>query len=325
MPASDASRSFADAGLSISRIGFGCASLMRLPSGRDRQRLIAAALDAGVTHFDVARMYGLGAAEAELGRALRQRHEQVTVATKFGIDASGALRRLGPAQRPARALLARSTRVRTAVRGRRELFATPRRYDADRARSSLDQSLRELGLDHVDILFLHDPRPQDEIDGAALVAFLEQARAAGKIRAWGASLDDVSGLAILPRLPVRGVLQLRGDALAGEPIEQPSIVFGALSRHAAIASWVNHSTERRREWTEALGADPLADDLLASLLLADVLARPGVESVLYATTRADRLAVPAKLLRSSPAAAQLDAFAALIADARPSIEAAGTG
>jgi hypothetical protein len=320
------SLSLAEAGLSVSRVGFGCASLMRLPSARERRRLIAAALDAGITHFDVARMYGLGAAEAELGLALQGRRDQVTVATKFGIDASGALRRIGRLQGPARALLAQSTKLRSAVRSRREVFATPRQYDAERARTSLDRSLRELSLDHVDILFLHDPRPQDQIDGAPLVAFLEEARAAGKIRAWGSSLDAVSGLEILSRLPGRGVLQLRREALAttavdAPSIDAPSIAFGALSGHTAIASWLERSPEPRRRWTSELGADPLAGDLLALLLVAQVLAAPGVEAVLYATTRAGRLTVPAQLLSSPPPEAQLAAFARLLADSRAAVQA----
>jgi aryl-alcohol dehydrogenase-like predicted oxidoreductase len=176
----------------ISRVGFGCASIMRLPWARQRRDLIAAAIDAGLTHFDVARMYGLGAAEAELGRALRGRRNQVTIATKFGLNA-GALRWLGRLQAPARALLARSTATRTAVRRQRDLFVTPRVYDVAQARRSLDLSLRRLATDHVDILFLHDPRPQDDI-GDGMTAFLEEAKAAGKIRAWGMSLGRRSAL-----------------------------------------------------------------------------------------------------------------------------------
>jgi len=307
------------AGLSISPVAFGCASLLRLPSARERAGLIAAAIDAGVTHFDVARMYGLGAAEGELGRALRGRREQLTVATKFGIDASGGLARLGRLQAPARALLAKSSKVRSAVRSRRDAFATPRSYDAGRARVSLDRSLLELGLDHVEILFLHDPRPHDEVDGAALVAFLEDARSAGKIRAWGVSLDAASGLEVLPRLPGRGVLQLRYDVLAPTPDARPAIAFGVMSAHAAIGAWLRDDPSRRQEWTAALGADPLDGDQLASLLVAEALRRPGVKSVLYATTQPARLAVPRRTLQSPLPAGQVDTFAGLIAAARSQV------
>ncbi len=309
----------ADGGLAISRVGFGCASLMRLPSSRERRVLIAAAIDAGLTHFDVARMYGLGAAEAELASALSGRRDQVTIATKFGIDVSGAMRWLGRIQAPARALLARSDATRDAVRSRRERFVAPRVYDVAKARASLDRSLRNLSVDHVDILFLHDPRPQDEIDGAALGGFLEEARAAGKIRAWGVSLDDSSATEVLSRLPDHGIVQLRHDALGDASPHPRSIAFGALSAYAAISRWLSRSPQARREWTTAIDADPLEHDLLAKLLLAHTLSQPGVVASLYSTTRAPRLAVPAAILQSAVPSGQLESFARCLADDRDAI------
>jgi aryl-alcohol dehydrogenase-like predicted oxidoreductase len=299
-------------GVVISRVGFGCASLMRLPSARRRRNLVAAAIDAGLTHFDVARMYGLGAAEAELGRALRTRRDQVTIATKFGIEASGPLRALGRLQAPARALLARSKRTRAAARRQRDLFVAPRRYDVAQARRSLDTSLRKLATDHVDILFLHDPRPHDEIDDG-LAAFLEEARAAGKIRAWGMSLDDPSGVEVLSRLPDHGVVQLRHDALTETHSRPRSIAFGSLSAHPTIAAWLTEAPEARRRWTEAIGADPLKDDLLAQLLLSHTLQQEGVIASLYSTTQPRRLAVPAAVLRSPAPSDQVEAFARCLA------------
>jgi D-threo-aldose 1-dehydrogenase len=304
--------------LVISRIGFGCAGLMRLPSARQRRNLLAAAIDAGLTHFDVARMYGLGAAEAELGRALKGRRRQVTIATKFGIDVSGRLRWLGRLQAPARALLASSSATRTAVRRRRDTFAGPRLYDVPRARDSLDTSLRKLAVDHVDILFLHDPRPQDEID-PGLAAFLEEARAAGKIRAWGMSLDDPSGTEVLSRLPDEGIVQLRHDVLNEAPRRSRSIAFGALSAHPAISEWLSEAPDARRRWAEAIGADPLERDRLAELLLAHTLGQDGVIASLYSTTQPSRLALPASIMRSDGLSDRLDAFAGCLAADRNAI------
>jgi len=304
--------------LEISRIGFGCAGLMRLPSARRRRNLVAAAIDAGLTHFDVARLYGLGAAEAELGRALQGRRGQVTIATKFGIDASGALRWLGRLQAPARALLASSSATRTAVRRRREAFVSPRVYDAAKARDSLDTSLRKLGVDHVDILFLHDPRPQDAID-AGLGVFLEEARSAGKIRAWGMSLDDPSGTEVLSRLPDQGIVQLRHDVLTETTARPESIAFGALSAHPAISRWLSEAPDARRRWAHAIGADPLEHDLLAQLLLAHTLEHDGVMASLYSTTQPPRLAAPASIMRSDGSPDALDGFASCLGADRDAI------
>lgn len=308
-----------EADLVISRIGFGCASIMRLPSARHRRNLVAAATDAGLTHFDVARMYGLGAAEAELARALRGRRDQVTIATKFGLDAHGALRWVGRLQAPARALLARSSKTRAAVRGQRDVLVAPRVYDVAKARRSLDTSLRKLSTDHVDILFLHDPRPQDEIDGAALQQFLEDARAAGKIRAWGMSLDDPSGVDVLSRLPDHGIVQLRHDVLSDAKPRPRSISFGTLSAHPLIAQWLSVSPDARRRWTEELDADPLEQDLLAKLLLEHTLGQDTVVASLYSTTQPGRLAAPAAALRSPSPSNQLEAFARCLARERDAI------
>ena len=319
MSAPPASVGLDDADLVISRVGFGCASLMRLPSVRQRRNLIAAAVDAGLTHFDVARMYGLGAAEAELGAALRGRRGDVTIATKFGIDASGALRWLGRLQAPARAVLAKSSRTRAAVRSQRDLFMAPRVYDVAKARRSLDTSLRKLSIDHVDIFFLHGPRPQDAIDGAALQEFLEGARAAGKIRAWGVSLDDEYGGEVLSRLPDHGIVQLRHDLLSEAKPRPRSIAFGALSAHPRIAQWLSETPGARRRWTEAMGADPLEHGLLAKLLLALTLEQEGVLASLYSTTQPRRLAVAAAIMSSALPSSQLDIFARCLGDERDAI------
>ena len=59
-------------GRNTTALGFGCASLMRLPEARDRQRLLDLAVDLGIRHFDGARLYGLGQVEGELGALLRR-------------------------------------------------------------------------------------------------------------------------------------------------------------------------------------------------------------------------------------------------------------
>ncbi|HUA06239.1 MAG TPA: aldo/keto reductase [Solirubrobacteraceae bacterium] len=302
----------------ISRIGFGCAGLMRLPSARQRRNVIAAAIDAGLTHFDVARMYGLGAAEGELRRALQGRRDRVTIATKFGIEASGALRWLGRLQAPVRALLASSAASRTAVRRRRDSFVSPRVYDVNKARHSLEESLRKLGVDHVDILFLHDPRPQDRID-AGLAAFLEEARTEGKVRAWGMSLDDPSGTEVLSRLPEEGIVQLRHDVLSEGAPRPRSIAFGALSAHGPISQWLSEEPDARRRWAQAIGADPLERDLLAELLLGHTLDQAGVVASLYSTTQPSRMALPASIMRTDLPGDRLAAFADCLAADRDAI------
>jgi Aldo/keto reductase family/IstB-like ATP binding protein len=56
--------------LSVSAAGFGCGGLMRSPSRNERMAVLGSAVDRGITHFDIGRIYGFGQAEAELGKFL---------------------------------------------------------------------------------------------------------------------------------------------------------------------------------------------------------------------------------------------------------------
>src|SRR5919199_1407023 len=81
-----------------SRLGFGCAGLFAAPTGRQRRRVLDAALACGIRHFDVAPMYGLGMAERELGRFAVGRRDDVVIATKFGIAPTRTARAIAAVQ-----------------------------------------------------------------------------------------------------------------------------------------------------------------------------------------------------------------------------------
>ncbi len=302
------------------RIGFGCAGLMREPSGKLRQRVLAAAFEQGIRHFDVARMYGLGAAEGELGRFARGRREQIVIATKFGIEASAAPGRLGRLQSPARALLARYPALRTYVKRRSDALHQPHHYDVATARASLERSLRELGTDYVDVLFLHGPTPADVIELPELCAFLEDARQSGHVRAWGVAGEQDSCLQIKRALPADTVLQVREDilsrtaALAHEP--RVAITFGVLA-HALprITAHLSDSPARRARWSERLGVDCADVQALAALLLGDALAANRGGVVLLSTTRPPRLqGIDALVSRSGEQEPRLAALRALVSE-----------
>lgn len=275
------------------RIGFGCAGLMRESSGRQRQRVLSEAFDQGIRHFDVARMYGLGAAEGELGRFARGHRDSIVIATKFGIEAStpGFLARL---QGPARGLLARYPTLRGYVKRRSGAFHHPHRYDAAMARASLETSLRELQTDYVDVLFLHEPSPADEVDLPEICAYLEGARQAGQLRAWGVAGEQDPCIQMKRHLPSGAILQMREDIFSRtSPVPRelaPLITFGVLGRALdRILLHLNGSPKLCSLWSEAVGADCSSPDALASLLLRDALHANPSGVVLFSTTRPERL------------------------------------
>src|ERR1700761_7964871 len=126
------------------RLGYGCSSIMGALNRTQSLRLLEAAYDAGIRHFDVAPMYGYGQAESCLGE-FRARHRDITITTKYGIappKRGGVLRAarrvVGPMLQRVPALKRRIARAAGAVTAPAEKS----RFTADEARVSLENSLR---------------------------------------------------------------------------------------------------------------------------------------------------------------------------------------
>jgi D-threo-aldose 1-dehydrogenase len=314
-------------GIETSELGFGCADLVREPSRHGRRRLLDTALDAGICHFDVAPMYTLGLAEAELGRFAQGRRDRVVIATKFGIEPTPAARMLGFAQAPVQRLLGAAPGVRERARpagadptsGRVGRLLYRRAFDVGAARVGLERSLQALRTDHLDILFVHDPLPA-EVESDAVAEFLESARAAGRIRAWGVAGEPGSALAAAARLaPSIPVLQLRRGLLDpprpdGPGVEaQATIRFGVIARALPrILAHVRADESTRRRWSDAVGADCADAEVVAPLLLRDALDRDRSGPVLFGTIHTGRIEAAARAASGPLDAASLERFRALV-------------
>lgn len=285
---------------------------MQAPFRKERMAVLASAVEHGITHFDTARMYGLGMAESELGVFLRTvNRDSVTVATKFGIDVGGTARRLGRFQAPARAVLRKAPALRRAVKRQQEPDPTPRCYDAAVATRSLDQSLTALGVDYVDILFVHGPRPFDTVASHELGEFFERAHRQGKIRAWGVSQDEGLEVDFAGAFAPRGVSQVRGDLL--DPPPRPAdFGFGVFNRsYTALSAALRADARLAQRWCETLQADPLAPGVLPRLILASAATATGCRAILYSSTDPRRVADAAEAVSSPPDAGLLTRFLGL--------------
>lgn len=158
--------------------------------------LYQSAFDAGITHFDTARSYGLGEAERTLGAFIKGRRDRITLTTKLGIQPPRANRILGLARRLARGVekvlpgLGASAKQRAAG-----MLTTGRRFSVEDARASVETSLRELGTDYVDILLLHECDPVDVQPD--LLEYLARCVTQGKARYTGIATSDASTAGIL--------------------------------------------------------------------------------------------------------------------------------
>ncbi len=144
-------------GLTVSTVGLGCNNFGARMADEDVPAVVNAAIDTGITLFDTADVYGnAGGSEVLLGEALGSRRNEVIIATKFGSDMRGAN---GPDW---------------GARG-------SRRY----IRIAVDNSLRRLGTDWIDLYQLHEPDPNTPIEET--LAALTEIVAEGKVRYIGSS------------------------------------------------------------------------------------------------------------------------------------------
>jgi hypothetical protein len=161
--------------------------------------------DLGVSYFDTAPSYGAGIAEQELGRFLPDKRSKVVLTTKFGIPA-GRLGAMIPGWNYA-AMAGRLAKRLVASHRRAKL---PRRdFSAGQAKSTLEDSLRALRTDYIDILYLHEPALELLTDAEGLADTLEELKAAGKVRYVGLAGHASSCTGIARRHPrLAQVLQI---------------------------------------------------------------------------------------------------------------------
>ncbi len=166
-------------GVQVSELAFGAAVIGNLFTevGEEQaHEAVTAAWERGVRYFDTAPHYGIGLSERRLGAALREHpRAQYTVSTKVG-------RRLEPTEASGDDL----------PNG----FAVPathRRvwdFSADGVRRTLEASLERLGLDRVDVVYLHDPDDHAEQAFREGYPALEKLRSQGLVGAIGAGMNQ---------------------------------------------------------------------------------------------------------------------------------------
>ena len=255
-------------GKATSRVGFGTGGLLRITSARGRQDALAAALAAGITHFDTAPLYGFGESERALGRFLGGRRSQVTVTTKFGLQASALAKHLALFQSVARRAVAQFPALRRAAVRNSGAFATAPSFSRASTMASLEKSLRALRTDYVDFFLAHQAS-DSALPDEDLIGWLEDVRRAGKILAFGVATDFEWLEPVLTRRPhLASVVQFDSD-----PTRPTADAAAAKGRLVITFGFIGRAVTACRE--RMPGLERLTDDELGGLMLrAAVLANP---------------------------------------------------
>jgi aryl-alcohol dehydrogenase-like predicted oxidoreductase len=302
-------RPLGDSGLMVSAVGIGCNAFSRRVDLDGVREILDAATDVGVTLLDTADIYGdpAGGSEELLGEALRGRRHDFVLATKFGMDMRGTY-------------------------GDDHGVRASRRY----VRRAVEESLRRLGTDHIDLYQLHEPDPVTPIEetlsvlsdlvqegkvlylGSSNLAGWQVADAEWTSRSAGLERfvsvqnryslldrtieDEVVpaceeyGLGVLPFFPLEYGL-LTGKYRRGEAAPAGSRATTAPSPWLEEADW---------DRIEAFEAYAAARDLEPiDVAIAGLAAQPAVSSVIAGATSGEQVRRNAATLRWRPTEADL--------------------
>nr|WP_243074528.1 aldo/keto reductase [Microbacterium sp. SS28] len=213
-------------GLATTELGVGVAqfgNLYRETTDEASTQAIEAAWAAGIRYFDTAPHYGLGLSERRLGAALRDRpRDAYVVSTKAG-------RLLVPDPEGASRMDDGGFVVPATLRREWDL-------SRDGIRRSLDESLERLGLDRVDILYLHDPDAHEDAALREALPAMAQLRDEGVVGAIGAGMNQSAMLARFAREAGIDVVMLAGRYTLLEQGALDDLLPAALEHDVAVVA-----------------------------------------------------------------------------------------
>ncbi|MDP9416997.1 MAG: aldo/keto reductase [Actinomycetota bacterium] len=297
------------AAVEVTELGFGGGPLGGLFEPLDdatAHEAVRAAWDCGIRYFDTAPHYGTGHSERRMGMSLRDKPRgKFTLSTKVG-----------------RLLVPQDAAGRTDEEF--EVPATHRRvwdFSRDGVRRSVEESLERMGLDHVDVLFLHDAEDHFEVALREGYPALAELRSQGLVGAIGAGMHDTAKLTTLVRESDVDVIMLSGgytllvqralDDLLPACVERDVSVLGASIFNSGLLATPRPGEGARFDYEPASAqtlarAHRIADVCeahgvtLPQAAMAFPLAHPAVAAVVLGMRSAEEVRCNVALFRAVP-------------------------
>lgn len=162
------------------KLGFGCVKLTANFTEKAALKNLSTAYECGIRHFDTARLYGFGLAESILGKFIKDKRQEITITTKFGINPKKSPLQNLFVQNLVRNIYKTSSFFRKSGKVISGSFSQGNCFNVEDAEVSLNTSLKQLNTDYVDFLLLHEPSVS-QANNEDLISFLKQQQQKGKI------------------------------------------------------------------------------------------------------------------------------------------------
>ncbi|MFN4214751.1 aldo/keto reductase [Exiguobacterium sp.] len=224
-------RPLGNTGIAVSEIGFGAWQLGNEKdwgkmTDEEAIHLVKQAIDEDCTFFDTAPNYGFGKSEELIGKAIKGKRDQVVISSKGGHHSNGELN-----------------------------------FEPEQLRLSVESSLRRLQTDYLDCLLLHNPPFSTLTSDSPQFELLEQLKAEGKIRTYGASVDTGKEVTELIKHTDSQVIEVMFNLFHQEPAESIKSAhqqgIGIIAKIPLDSGWLTGKYDRhskfsgiRARWSE---------------------------------------------------------------------------
>src|SRR5438874_2051537 len=282
-------------GLEVTKLGFGAMELRRAVDDETVGRLLNDVLDAGINFVDTSPDYG--ESEELIGRHISHRRGEYYLASKCGCAVNPAP--LPSGERP------------------------PHVYTPENVRAAVEQSLRRMRTDHLDLVQVHMSPSRSELEDNDTVETMQALRDEGKIRFLGMSgtlpnLTDHIAMGAFDafQIPYSAIEREHEDAIAHASTRGAGVIIrGGVARGVPAAPadaleklpdpWRSRLQERVDRWQDADVDDLLGDMSAMEFMLRFTLSLPDLDTTIVGTAKPAHLADNLAAARKGPLPAEI--------------------